>query len=236
MQKHPITELDHRKLLAAPSILAADFAKLGDEIKRVEDAGADLIHIDIMDAHFVPNLTIGPSVVKSIRKITSLPFDVHLMLTNPLPFVKPFAEAGADNITFHIECNNDIEETIAAIRNEGCSVGLSLRPKTQAETIIPYLEKIDLVLVMTVEPGFGGQSFMADMMPKVKKFREAINKTTRPVHLEVDGGIDSNSVYTVAKTGANMMVAGTYIFRHPEGADIAIKKLRVAQKEVNKNF
>jgi len=232
MTRNPVTNLETSKILIAPSILAANFAELGNEIIRVEKAGADLIHVDIMDGHFVPNLTIGPPVVQALRKITKLPFDVHLMLTNPKSFVKSFADAGADSITFHVECSDNIEDTIREIRSFGCSAGLSLKPKTPAEKIIPYLDKIDLVLVMTVEPGFGGQSFMADMMPKTRTIRDAIIRLNKKIHLEVDGGIDGKSIFTVAEAGANMIVAGTSVFRAPEGAAEAIKKLKSAQDKL----
>ena len=232
MTRNPVTNLDTSKILIAPSILAANFAELGNEIIRVEKAGADLIHVDIMDGHFVPNLTIGPPVVQALRKITKLPFDVHLMLTNPKSFVKSFADAGADSITFHVECSDNIEDTIREIRSFGCSAGLSLKPKTPAEKIIPYLDKIDLVLVMTVEPGFGGQSFMADMMPKTRTIRDAIIRLNKKIHLEVDGGIDGKSIFTVAEAGANMIVAGTSVFRAPEGAAEAIKRLKSAQDKL----
>ncbi|HCE44661.1 MAG TPA: ribulose-phosphate 3-epimerase [Lentisphaeria bacterium] len=232
MTRNPVTNLDSRKILIAPSILAANFAELGNEIARVEKAGADLIHVDIMDGHFVPNLTIGPPVVQALRNITKLPFDVHLMLTNPKSFVKPFADAGADSITFHVECSDNIEDTIREIRSFGCSAGLSLKPKTPADKLIPYLDKIDLVLVMTVEPGFGGQSFMSDMMPKTRAIRDAIIKLDRKIHLEVDGGIDGKSIFVVAEAGANMIVAGTSVFRAPEGAAEAIRKLKSAQDKL----
>jgi ribulose-phosphate 3-epimerase len=221
-----ISELNNSELLIAPSILAADFAKLGDEIARIEDAGADIIHIDVMDGHFVPNISMGPPVIKSIRKVTKLPFDVHLMISDPIDYIKAFADAGADLITFHIESNGDPLKTICEIRNAGCEVGISLKPKTSASLILPFLDKVDLVLVMSVEPGFGGQSFMEDMMPKVCEIRKAIDAENLPVHLEIDGGIDENTVKTAYEAGANMMVAGTSVLRHPNGAKFAIKALR----------
>ncbi len=232
MSRNPLSNLDSKKILVAPSILAANFADLGNEIARVEKAGADIIHVDIMDGHFVPNLTIGPPVVQAIRKTSKLPFDVHLMLSNPKMFVKPFADAGADHITIHVECSDNIEDTIREIRSFGCSAGLSLKPKTPAEELIPYLDKIDLVLVMTVEPGFGGQSFMADMMQKTRAIRNAIRKLGKNIHLEVDGGVDGRTVFTVAEAGANMIVAGTSVFRAPEGAAEAIRKLKTAQEKL----
>ena len=150
------------RVTVSPSLLAADFGKLDAEIARITSAGADLLHLDVMDGHLVPNISFGVPVLKSIRKNSDLLFDAHLMITDPLRYVKAFADAGADHITFHVECSNDIDATIRAIRDLGCTVGMSLRPGTPAEAIFPYLDKIDLVLVMTVEPGFGGQSFMAD--------------------------------------------------------------------------
>ena len=228
-----MTCLDNRKVAVAPSILAADFAALGDEIRKAEEAGAQIIHVDVMDGHFVPNLTIGPPVVKSARRVSALPFDVHLMLSNPLPFVKPFSEAGADHITFHIECLDDIEETIREIRRCGCSVGISFKPKTSHEDLFPYLEMIDLVLVMSVEPGFGGQQFMSEMMPKTMGIRRRIHALGLRPHVEIDGGIDENTVSIAAANGANLMVAGTYVFRNPNGPEYAINRIMASQKDLD---
>jgi ribulose-phosphate 3-epimerase len=230
MEKNPVTNLDTDKILVSPSALAADFSILGPEIERVEKAGCDLLHLDIMDGHFVPNLTMGPPVLKSIRKITSMCFDTHLMITDPLKYVEPFASSGADHITFHLESNDDPNKVIEKIRELGCSVGICLKPKTPASVVMPYLDKIDLVLVMTVEPGFGGQSFMADMMPKVKEVKDAIKNCGRKIHLEVDGGIDPETVKEAAAAGANMMVAGTSVFRSLNGAENAISALHSAQQ------
>ena len=221
-----IRNLNNKTVLTAPSILAADFAKLADEIARVENAGADIIHIDVMDGHFVPNISIGVPVVKSLRKVTELPFDVHLMISEPLKYIEAFADAGADNITFHLESDDDPLEVIDAIHSAGCTAGISIKPKTHQELLYPFLSKIELVLVMTVEPGFGGQSFMADMMQKVCDIRKWINSDSLDVHLEVDGGIDAETVHEAVSAGANMLVAGTYIFRHPEGAETAISSLK----------
>ena len=225
-----IRKLALDKILVAPSILAADFARLGEEINRVADAGCDLLHLDVMDGHFVPNLTIGPPLISSIRKISSLVFDTHLMISDPLKYAEIFIKAGADHITFHLESDNDPGAVIDAIRAAGATVGISLKPKTPAEKLFPWLDKIDLVLIMTVEPGFGGQSFMADMMPKVKAVHEQICRIKRPVHLEVDGGIDGRNVAEAAAAGANMMVAGTSVFRNPAGAASAITELHAAAK------
>ena len=225
-----IRKLALDKILVAPSILAADFARLGEEINRVTDAGCDLLHLDVMDGHFVPNLTIGPPLISSIRKISSLVFDTHLMISDPLKYAEIFIKAGADHITFHLESDNDPGAVIDAIRAAGATVGISLKPKTPAEKLFPWLDKIDLVLIMTVEPGFGGQSFMADMMPKVKAVHEQICRIGLPVHLEVDGGIDGRNVAEAAAAGANMMVAGTSVFRNPAGAASAITELHAAAK------
>ncbi len=233
MERQPLTDRDHHRLLVAPSLLAADFARLGEEIRRVEAAGADILHVDVMDGHFVPNLTIGPPVVEKLRPVSRLPFDVHLMLTNPRSFVAPFAAAGADNITVHVECGDDVGATLGEIRAAGCSAGLCLRPGTPPETLLPWLERIDLILVMTVEPGFGGQSFMAEMMPKVFWLRRAITAGGHRIHLEVDGGIDARTVGVAATAGANLMVAGTAVFRHPAGAEAAIAGLHAAQRELD---
>ncbi len=223
-----IRKLALDKILVAPSILAADFARLGEDIKRVSDAGCDLLHLDVMDGHFVPNLTIGPPLISCIRKISNLVFDTHLMISDPLKYAEIFIKAGADHITFHLESDNDPGAVIDAIRGAGATVGISLKPKTPAEKLFPYLDKIDLVLIMTVEPGFGGQSFMADMMPKVKAVHDQICRIGRMVHLEVDGGIDGKNVAEAAGAGANMMVAGTSVFRNPAGAVNAIKELHAA--------
>ena len=221
-----ITEFKNDVLLTAPSILAADFAELGADIKRIDEAGADILHIDIMDGHFVPNISMGPPVVKSIRKTTDMPFDVHLMITEPQKYSESFAKAGADHITFHLEANGDPKETINLIRSLGCTVGLCVKPKTAAKLVFPFLAMVDMILVMTVEPGFGGQSFMADMMPKVREIRDAITAEKLDTHLEVDGGIDADTVSKAREAGANVMVAGTSVFRHPEGARFALESLK----------
>ena len=221
------------RVTVSPSLLAADFGKLDDEIARITSAGADLLHLDVMDGHLVPNISFGVPVLKSIRKNSDLLFDAHLMIAEPLRYAKAFADAGADHITFHVECSDDIPATIAAIRSLGLTVGMSLRPGTPAKAIFPYLDLIDLVLVMTVEPGFGGQSFMADQMPKLAEFKREIDARKLNIHLEVDGGIDEKTVGTTAAHGGNMMVAGTAVFRHPRGAEYAVKQLHNATGLLN---
>lgn len=229
MEKNPVTNLKTGKLLVAPSILSADFSRLGEDVKRVEEAGSDLVHIDVMDGHFVPNITMGPGIVKSVRPYSKLCFDTHLMISNPLKYAESFVKAGADHITFHIESDDNPEAVIEKLQSLGCSIGISVKPKTPASAVIPYLGKIDLVLVMTVEPGFGGQSFMADMMPKVKEIKDAIRKSGRSIHLQVDGGIDSETVKDAASNGANMMVAGTSVFKNPDGMKAAVDSLHSAE-------
>ena len=233
MEKKKINRFSNEQMLVAPSILASDFAKLGEDCARVAKGGSELLHLDVMDGHFVPNLTIGPPLIKSLRKVNDLYFDAHLMITNPIKYAPVFSEAGADMITFHVESDDDPDETIKCIRELGCEVGITLKPGTPAEAIFPYLDKVDLVLVMTVEPGFGGQSFMADMMPKVAAIRKRIIEIGKPIHLQVDGGIDDKTVAAAAGAGANVMVAGTFVFRNSNGADWAIKQLHDAQSELD---
>ncbi len=222
-----ILDIDLNCVSIAPSILSADFAKLGDDIKLMEDSGADLIHIDVMDGHFVPNISFGAPVAKCVRNATELVFDAHLMISEPLKYSKDFANAGCEHITFHVESDDNSEEVIQEIRNLGCTVGISVKPKTPAKDIIKLLPLVDLVLVMTVEPGFGGQSFMEDMMPKIQELKTAIDKLDNKIHLQVDGGISESTVQTAVNAGANMMVAGTAVFKHKDGAKIAIKNLKV---------
>ena len=226
-----VRNLSVDELFIAPSLLAADFANLQCELTQLKQAGIKILHLDIMDGHFVPNLTMGPPVVKSIRTITDMVFDVHLMLTNPINFVEPFAKVGADHITFHVECDDDVEATIKLIKKNSMSVGLSVKPNTSVEKVYPYLDDIDLVLIMTVEPGFGGQSFMADMVPKIEMLRKKVKSLKKNIHIQVDGGIASDTIAEVVKAGANIMVAGNSAFRHKSGIKNALCDLQKNTEE-----
>ncbi len=195
----------------APSILSADFGKLGLEVRHLTNAGADWIHVDVMDGHFVNNLTFGPVVVSGIRPYTNLPLDVHLMMTNPGRFIQPFAEAGADYITVHLEIEEDISTVISQIRKEGKKVGLSLRPSTKVSDLLPYLPDIDLVLMMSVEPGFGGQAFQPQAIEKIAALKEWIGQ--KPVLISVDGGINPVTAPACVLAGADVLVAGSFILK-----------------------
>lgn len=196
----------------SPSILSSDYGNLSSELKRMEACGADMLHIDVMDGHFVPNITLGAPIVKCIRKSSSLPFDVHLMISDPYKYIPDFVNAGSDIITFHAEADSDIEKTIDLILASGKKAGLSVKPKTPVEAVYPYFDKLSMVLVMTVEPGFGGQSFMEDMMPKVSAVRSEIDRRGLDVDIQVDGGINKDTISIAAKAGANVFVSGNAIF------------------------
>ena len=202
----------------APSLLSCDFSQMGNEIVRIDQAGADMVHLDVIDGHFVPNLTIGPAIVKALRPYTKLPFDVHLMITDPLDYIDSFADAGADIITFHLEADSDLDRTIEKIRERGVKPGVVIKPATPAEAVFPYLDRVYMVLVMTVEPGFGGQSFMADMMPKVKAIREEISRRQLDVLIEVDGGVSAKNIDIVTEAGADVSVSGTGVFKADDTA------------------
>ncbi len=197
-----------RKILVAPSILAADFSKLSEEVSRAEEAGADMIHVDVMDGRFVPNITIGPLVVKDIRKATKLPLDVHLMIKEPSKYIDEFVKAGSDIITIHAEAEKNIEALVSRIKSLGVKAGVSLKPKSGIDLIRGHLKNVDMALIMTVEPGFGGQEFMNAMLPKIKELRGIYDRD-----IEVDGGIDKDTAKKAIKAGANILVAGTYVFK-----------------------
>ncbi|MBO5997029.1 MAG: ribulose-phosphate 3-epimerase [Alphaproteobacteria bacterium] len=207
----------------APSILSADFARLGQDVADICRDGADFVHVDVMDAHFVPNLTFGAMVLKAIKPYSTVPMDVHLMMTHPKDFIQTFVLAGANRLTIHQEIEEDIGELLSMIRSSGVKAGLCLKPQTPVETVIPYLDMLDLILVMTVEPGFGGQSFMEDKLPKITALKKIIGK--RPIEIEVDGGINDKTGRASVQAGADVLIAGNYIFK-AENRKKAIEMLK----------
>ena len=217
-------------MLISPSILASDFSRLAEEVISIEKAGADLVHIDVMDGMFVPNITLGAPVIRCLKGKTSLPFDVHLMIEDPIRYIDDFASAGADIITFHIEAAKDVNATIEKIKSVGCKPAISIKPGTSAETVFPYLNDLYMVLVMTVEPGFGGQSFMPDTMPKVKTIREEADKVNPALHIQVDGGIDNETIHTATENGADVIVAGSYVFKAVDRS-VPINTLRSSENQ-----
>ena len=213
------------KVKIAPSILSADFSRLGEEIKAVQEAGADIIHIDVMDGRFVPNITIGPLVVSAIRSLTDLPFDCHLMIKEPERYVEAFAKAGADYITVHVEASIHLHRTIQQIKSLGCRAGAVLNPSTPLSSLDYILEDLDMVLLMSVNPGFGGQGFIPSCLRKIKELRQMIDERGLNVEIEVDGGVNSETISEVVKAGANILVAGSAVFGKKDYKR-AIKELR----------
>jgi ribulose-phosphate 3-epimerase len=206
-----------KKIQISPSILSADFSQLGNEIKRLEEGGADMIHVDVMDGHFVPNLTIGPPVIKALRKQCSIKFDVHLMISPVHKYIEAYADAGADIITIHPEATENLEESILKIKSLNKKVGVSLNPESKLDLIINYLEKIDLVLIMSVNPGFGGQKFMPEVLDKVKQLKEIKSKRNINFDIEIDGGINFDNCQSAIEAGANILVSGTTVFKSNNG-------------------
>ena len=206
-----------KKIQISPSILSADFSQLGNEIKRLEEAGADLIHVDVMDGHFVPNLTIGPPVIKNLRKYTKLPFDVHLMISPVHKYIKNFSDAGADIITIHPEATDNLNESIKLIKNLNKKAGVSLNPNTEINIIKDHLQNIDLILIMSVYPGFGGQKFIPDVIKKIQNLKKIKDNNKYNFDIEVDGGINFSNSKEVLNAGANILVSGTTIFKENNG-------------------
>ncbi len=214
------------KFLIAPSIIASDFTHLADEISVIESAGADWLHMDIMDGHFVPTITVGPLFVQACKRATKLPIDAHLMLSDPDQYLEVFAKAGANNITVHVEACPNLQQTIQKIKSLGCTAGVTLNPATPASALDSVLPLVDLVLVMSVKPGYSGQSFMPEMISKVEEIRNKLNALRSKAYLEVDGGISAETLPLMYKAGANVFVAGSAVFGHPQGAGEGIKALR----------
>lgn len=212
--------------LIAPSILSADFLRLGEQIAEVEAAGADWIHIDVMDGHFVPNLTMGPFIVEHCRRATRLPLDVHLMVTDPGRFVNAFAHAGANSLTVHVETTDNLLPTLQMIRHLGCRAGISLRPSTPADAVYPYLSLVDLILVMSVEPGYAGQEFMSEVLPKIQAIRRMLDVADSSAWLQVDGGLTTKTIPLVKVAGADVFVAAHAIFQYPDGITAGLRALR----------
>lgn len=217
-----------RNFIIAPSILSADFTRLGAELAACEAAGADWIHVDVMDGRFVPNLTMGPFIVEACRRATKLPLDVHLMIEEPERHIEAFAKAGAANITVHVEACPHLSQTIQQIKSLGCKAGVTLNPATPASALMPFLSLADLVLVLTVNPGFSGQEFLPEVLPKIGELRRALDAIGSSARLEVDGGISPATLPSVVKQGADVFVSGNFVFKRPQGIAAGIRELRRA--------
>ena len=223
--------MNYKDIKIAPSILAADFTKLGEQVRDAQSAGANLIHIDVMDGRFVPNITMGPLVVQAVKQVVTIPLDVHLMIIEPERYIKDFAEAGADSITVHIEASPHLHRTLSLIRDAGCKAGVALNPHTPAEAISEVMDLLDIINVMTVNPGFGGQKFIHRMTSKIAELRAMIRNEHLDVDIEVDGGINVDTISSAVQAGANVMIAGSCIFRHNDGIKAGIDALRQALQD-----
>ena len=206
-----------KKIKISPSILSADFSQLGNEIKKLEEGGADMVHVDVMDGHFVPNLTIGPPVIKALKKQSSLPFDVHLMISPVHKYIQAYSDAGADIITIHPEATDNITSSISEIKKTNKKVGVSLNPETKIDTVIKHLKEIDLILIMSVNPGFGGQKFMPEVLDKIKNLKKIKEEKKLDFDIEIDGGINFNNCKSAIDAGANILVSGTTVFKSNDG-------------------
>jgi ribulose-phosphate 3-epimerase len=218
----------YQEVLIAPSILAADFTRLGEQVRDAQLGGANWIHIDVMDGRFVPNITMGPLVVEAVRRVTDLPLDVHLMIVEPEKFVEQFARAGANSISVHLEASPNLHRTLQQIREQGCRVGVAINPHTPAEALAEVLPMVDIVNVMTVNPGFGGQAFITSMQSKIARLRAMIAELKRDVDIEVDGGINVDTALRAVQSGANVLIAGTSVFEHKNGIAAGIRMLHEA--------
>lgn len=223
--------MNYQDIKIAPSILAADFTNLGDEVIQAQEAGADLIHIDIMDGRFVPNITMGPLVVKAVKRVATVPLDVHLMIVEPEKYIETFAEAGADSITVHIEACPHLHRVLGQIKETGCKVGVALNPHTPARSIAEVLNMLDIINVMTVNPGFGGQLFITRMTSKIADLRAMAKNEKLDIDIEVDGGINADTISSAVQSGANIMIAGSCIFGHKDGIQAGLSSLRNTLQE-----